>query len=315
MKLGLGDSYNNVSILTPKARAYADLTKPASSVGAGMAYLIASLFYFFYVGEANLIADNFWNIIYAVLTVTLVHGGSQAMNMAEDAEMDRETPHKQNRPIPAGIVSEEEARTIAWILIVFGIGRAFIVSRAFGLLISILAFMGIFYNLSPIRAKERIISIPWQATSRGFLSFPIVWAAYGDVFEVTPWVLGLFMFFYVFGFQNAADIIDREIDDKYNIKTFVVVYGVDKIPYIAAGSMFMMIGVIVSAVALELLPTRLLGILLILPFCLVMLYHMTVNPYAVDEKTGNHPAWLWMYIGLVLTVFIPFCIEVLRYTT
>lgn len=315
MKLGLGDSYNNVSVLTPKARAYLDLTKPASSVGAGLAYFIASLFYFFYVGEANQILNNFWDIAYAVLTVALVHGGSQAMNMAEDAEMDKETPHKQNRPIPAGIVTEEEARTIAWILILFGVGRAFVVSRAFGIMISILAFMGIFYNLSPIRAKERIISIPWQAASRGFLSFPIVWAAYGDMFSITPWILGLFMFFYVFGFQNAADIIDRDVDEKYGIKTFVVVFGVDKIPYIAAGSVLLMCSVIISAVGINLLPFRLLGILGILPFCFVMLYHLTYNPYSVNEKTGNHPAWLWMYIGLVLTVTIPFVIELLRYTT
>lgn len=312
MKLGLGDSYDNVSVLTPKARAYFDLTKPASSLGAGGAYLLASLFYFLYTGQPDSISQNLWVIIYAVLTITFVHGGSQAMNMAEDAEMDMETPHKQNRPIPAGVVTEEEARTIAWILIVFGVGRAFVVSEAFGVLVSVLAFMGVFYNLSPIRAKERIISIPWQAVSRGLLSFPIVWAAYGDVRTVTPWVLGVFMFFYVFGFQNAADIIDKEVDAEYGIKTFVVVFGEEKIPYIAAGSMLCMIGTIILAVSFSLLPLRMLGILLILPFCVIMLYHLTYNPYAVDEKTGNHPAWLWMYIGLVLTVAIPLVIEIYR---
>jgi len=312
MKLGLGDTYENVSVLTPKARGYFDLTKPASSLGAGSTYLIASVFYFLFTNQAYSIIPNFWTIIYATLTVIFVHGGSQAMNMAEDAHMDRETPHKQNRPIPAGIVTEEEARTISWILIFFGVGRAFIVSEVFGIVMSIAAFMGVFYNLSPIRAKERIISIPWQAVSRGLLSFPLVWAAYGDILTVTPWVLGVFMFFYVFGFQNSADIIDKEIDEKYGIKTFVVVFGEQKIPYVAAGSMLCMTGVIILAVSANVLPVRMFAILLILPFCIIMLYHLTFNTYAINESTGNHPAWLWMYIGLVLTVTFPLLAEVYR---
>lgn len=311
MKFGLGESYDKVSVLPVKVRGWLDLTKPASSVGVGGAYLLASLFFYYYTGQPELIADNFSTIIFVVVTVGLAHGASQAMNMAEDADMDRETPHKQDRPIPAGIVSEEEARTLAWFLMLFALGRAYLTNNTFGMFMTILILFGIFYNLDPIRAKERIIAIPWQAASRGLLSFPTVWAAYGDPWQPTPWVLGLFMFFYVLGFQNSADIIDRKVDEKYGISTFVVEFGVKKTVLIAFGCTMAMITVIAGGITLLLIPMKLISMLLIIPFCLVMVREMWEHPYKVSEMTGNHPAWLWFYGGMVLSVAIPLGMEIL----
>lgn len=310
VKLGLGDSYENVSILTPKARGYLDLTKPASSLGVAFSFFFASLFYFLYTNQAGLILNNVDTIIYASATVALSHGASQALNMAEDAEMDAETEHKKNRPIPAGIVTTEEARTLAWFLILGALTRAYLTSIYFGVIITLSVFFGVFYNLKPIRAKGRVISIPWQATSRGLLMFPAVWAAYGNPFNsIVPWVLSIFMFWYVFGFQNSADILDKEIDSEYGVKTFVVIFGVDKIPYIAAGAMLMMFSTIILGIELGWIEQRFIWMLGILPFCLLMVYHLTFNPHDVNEKTGNHPSWLWFYVGMVLTVLIPLLTE------
>lgn len=310
MKLGLGDSYDK-TLVNKKLRAYADLTKPASSIGAFCAFLAASLFYFYYTGKSGQIGSNWMTIIYSSFTIFLAHSASQTMNMAEDAEMDRQTPHKQNRPIPAGIVSEEEARTIAWILSAFALARGFMVSPDFGFMVMILLWFGVFYNLDPIRAKERIISIPWQSVSRGLLPFPAVWAAYGNIFAIEPWVLGLFMYFYVMGFQNSADIIDEEIDREFGISTFIVEYGVDGTMRIASGCMGAMATVIGFSVLLGIFGVEYLWMLLILPFCLVMLYYMWRYPYRVSNKTGNHPAWLWFYFGLVLCVSTPLGIAAL----
>lgn len=311
MKLGLGDSYDNVSVLPVKFRAWLDLTKPASSVGVAGAYFLGSLFYFYYTNQVGLIAEQFSTIIFVVVTVGLAHGASQAMNMAEDADMDRETPHKQDRPIPAGIVTEEEARTLSWFLIIAALGRAYLTNNTFGVFMSVLIFFGVFYNLNPIRAKERIISIPWQAVSRGLLSFPAVWAAYGDPWQPLPWILGLFMFFYVLGFQNTADIIDRQVDCKYGIKTFVVVFGVRNTVLISFGCTVAMTTVIALGLVTELLPIRFAAMLWILPLCFLMIIEMWNNPYKVSDKTGNHPAWLWFYGGMVLCVAIPLVTEVI----
>lgn len=311
MKTGLGDTYDNVTILPVKLRAWLDLTKPASSVGVGGAFMVGSFFFFYYTGQADAISEHYFEIIYASVTAIFAHGASQAMNMAEDAHMDSETEHKQDRPIPSGVVTVEEARTIAWILILMALGRAYLINSTFGLFTTILVFMGVFYNLNPIRAKERIISIPWQAVSRGLMIFPMVWAAYGNPYTATPWILGLFMFFYVLGFQNTADIIDRDIDAKYGINTFVVVFGVKKTAMIATASTIMMIATLGIGINAFILPFRLITMIMIVPLCLYMIHQMWKHPYRVSENTGNHPAWLTYYGGMVLCVVIPLVTEII----
>jgi 4-hydroxybenzoate polyprenyltransferase len=307
MKLGLGHSYDDVELLSIKSRAYIDLTKPASSVGVAFGYLLASLFYHLYYDLA--VVTNLLDMFAVSLAIFMAHSASQSLNMAEDAEMDRETPHKQNRPIPSGVVSEDEARALSWIASGWAISLAFLVDWGFGVVVLILLFFGVFYNLDPIRAKERIISIPWQAASRGLLSFPAVWIAYGGVWSPIPWILGLFMFFYVMGFQNSADIIDREVDEEYGISTFVVEYGVEGTFHIALVCTTAMMAVIGFSTLVGILPLMFIWMLLIIPFCMVMLYYMWTQPYAVSETTGNHPAWLWFYIGMVLCVSIPLIAE------
>lgn len=316
MKYGLGQSYERVEYLPEKIRAYIDLTKPASSVGVGAGYFIASIFFFAYVGGRGSLAEmvpKLPSMIMVSLVVFLAHSASQSMNMAEDAEMDRNTEHKQNRPIPSGVVEEEEARALSWVLVFIALAFGYLIRWQFGVMVSILLFFGIFYNLDPIRAKERIISIPWQAASRGLLSFPGVWAAYGDPFAPEAWILGLFMFFYVLGYQNSADIIDRHVDAEYGIRTFVVEWGVRNTAIIAASSTAMMFATIIGGVSYGVLEPRFLWMLGIIPFCLYMLYTMWHKPYMVSDTTGNHPAWLWFYAGMVLSVSIPAAVELWMY--
>jgi len=314
MKTGLGKPYDDVSVLPTKLRAYIDLTKPASSVGVAGGAFLASLLYFAYVGGStwpNLVAEKLFSIIYVSVTVLLAHGASQVMNMAEDAEMDRHTEHKKNRPIPAGEVTEDEARSLAWVLVFLAVSRAYLVSSMFGVFMSVLVMAGIFYNLSPIRAKERIISIPWQAASRGLLIFPTVWAAYGDPFAPFPWAMGLFMFFYVLGFQNSADIIDRKVDEEYGIRTFVVEFGVRNTVLIAFGSVMAMYSVLAFSISGGFVPLKYGALVVTAPFALYMASSMWHNPYKVSETTGNHPAWLWFYVGMVLNLAVPFAVEAL----
>lgn len=312
VKWGLGQSYDRV-VVSKKLRAYGDVAKPASTLGVMGLYCLSSIFYFYYIGNPHGITTHIGDIVIVCLTVASAHGASQAMNMAEDADMDRETPHKQNRPIPAGIISEEEARSVAWLGSGFALGASYVVSTDYGILMSILVFFGIFYNLSPIRAKERIISIPWQAASRGLLSFPTIWAAYGDWQSPFAWTMGLFMFFYVMGFQNSADIIDREVDEKYGIRTFVVEFGVKETVKIAGGCLVTMAIILGAGVILGTLEPVMLSLLAVFPLCAYMLHIMWERPFTVSDTTGNHPAWLWFYLGMVTVIVGPLATE--AYTT
>lgn len=310
MKLGLGQSYDKVTILPVKARAWIDLTKPASTLGVMGAYGVGLVFYLYYQKQSPNIMGELDTIIYAVFTIGFAHAAAQALNMAEDAEMDKNTPHKQDRPIPSGIVSAEEARTIAWFLILMAVGRAYITNTTFGIFVTVLVIFGVFYNLEPIRAKERIISIPWQAASRGLLLFPTIWAVYGNPFEPLPWVFGLFTFFYVLGFQNSADIIDREVDEEYGVKTFVVVFGPENLKWIATACTLLMGLVLNFGITWNIIPERFFWMNLLMIFCIVMVAYMTVYPKKVSSWTANHPAWLWFYGGMVLSLLLPLVIEI-----
>lgn len=308
VKWGLGEPYENVNVLPEKIRAWLDLTKPASTLGIMFAVIAGSIFYSEYTGDFVPLRD-----IVAVAVITAAsHGASQSMNMAEDAEMDARTEHKKNRPIPSGAATKEEARAISWILMAVAISWSYLLNTVFGVFVTALAMMGVFYNLEPVRAKQRIISIPWQAVSRGLMFFPTIWAAYSSPFSVTPWVLGVFMFFYVFGFQNTADIIDKVSDERHGVRTFVVALGMKRVVMIAVGSMFMMICTIFFGVDAGILPERMLSMLLIIPFCLLMTYYMGRYPSRVSLRTGNHPAWLWFYAGMVMTVVIPMTVEIVH---
>lgn len=309
MKWGLGESYDEVSLISKQTRAYIDICQPASTIGAMASTLMASLFYFYYTGQVGMIADEFQTIIFVVVTMGLTHAGSQALNQAEDAEIDSQTPHKQNRPIPSGIISADHARSIAWIMNSLALGRAFLVNWVFGVSILVLMFFGVFYNLAPIRAKERWVGIPWQAMSRGFIPYPAIWVAYGDITSPAPWILGLFMFFYVLGFQNTADIIDRHTDEEFGIRTWVVEYGVNNVVGIAEACLGAMMIVMGVSVSIGLVGEWFMLMAIIIPFCLVMLYHMQVHPDRVSTKTGNHPSYLWYYVGMVLCVSIPLFVQ------
>jgi 4-hydroxybenzoate polyprenyltransferase len=309
VKRGLGDPYDKVKYLPVKVRGYIDLTKPASSIAVGMGYLLASFLFYYHNGVEGQLLQDMGTIVVVSLSIFLLHSASQALNMAEDAEMDRETPHKQDRPIPSGVVTEDEARTVTWFCSGWGISLAFTVNVPFGIFAMILLFFGIFYNLDPIRAKERIISIPWQAVSRGLFSFPAVWTAYGDPFDPLPWVLGTFMFFYSLGFQNTADFADRELDAKYGIKTFVVEYGIDGTMRIATlSTLFMIITLCVGLVS-GLLPIVYSSLFLIIPFCVVMLYYMNEYRDSISVVGSNHICWSLYYVGMVLCVLVPLSSE------
>jgi len=308
-KLGLGNSYDNVLILSPKLRGYLDISKPASTIGVAGGFFIASLLYFFVEGRPADIPANFTAIALASIAAAMSHGASQAMNMAEDAHIDKQTEHKQNRPIPSGVLTEEEARTVSWIMSAQAIVAGYLVNVTYGTLVVFMLAMGIFYNLSPIRAKERIISIPWQAVSRGLLLIPAVWAAYGNILDPLPWAFGLFMFCYVFGYQNSADIIDRHIDAEFGIQTFVVAFGLDRVIQIAAGSTAFMAAIVLLGWEYGVFPDTFVTLLGIIPFCLAMLWYMHTKPDEVSESTGNHVTWLWFYMGMLGAVLFPLSAE------
>jgi 4-hydroxybenzoate polyprenyltransferase len=304
VKLGLGDSYSN-TIIPKKIRAYADIMKPASSIGVMFTIPFGAIIYA-HITHGNgleFLSNNLADIIYASVTVMLLHGSSQAMNMAEDAHIDKQTDHKQNRPIPSGVISEEEARSLAWIFMFLGVARAFTINTQFGLFSVILALLGIFYNLDPIRAKKHLwVNLVWQAASRGLLLYPAAFAVWGAGFTPTPWGMGVVAFFLVLSLQNSADLPDIEMDRKYDIITPAVYHGPRKLVEIMLGIALIMFGVFIMFIEYSIIPNFWSIYLLSIPIGLSLAY-LWHNPKGVSSISGQSTVW-YVYYGSLAGLYI-----------
>lgn len=306
VKKGLGDSYDN-TIVPAKIRAYGDITKPASSIGVMLTVPFSAILYgeLYHTSGVGFVLDNWTTVIYASVTMLLIHGASQALNMAEDAYIDKQTPHKQNRPIPSGVISEEEARSLAWIFMFAGVSRAFTITSQFGLFAVILAFFGIFYNLGPIRAKKRLwINLGWQAASRGLILYPATFAVWGRGFDLLPSVMGIAAFILVLAYQNTADFVDAEIDAEFGITTPAVYHGLDSLVIIMGGLTVIFYIFIVLANVMSWLPNFWSLYLLAIPMAW-SLWSLWNGPTDISSLSGNHFSWFVFYFSLACMYILP----------
>lgn len=306
MKLGIGHSYDRV-VISKKLRAYVDLTKPASSIGVMLAIPFTAILFgeLYHSSGVGFIYENWQAVLYASVTMFLLHGGSQAMNMSEDAHIDKTTDHKENRPIPSGIISEEEARSIAWIMIMAAVGRAFITSISFGVFALVLAFFGVFYNLEPLRTKKYLwVNLGWQAASRGLLLYPAAFAAFGDPLNHIAWGMGVVGFFLVLSMQNTADFSDVAMDEAFDIRTPAVHYGLEKLTFIMAGIAAMMFAVFTLLMYVEILPFFWSIYLLAIPITW-SLWSLYTEPGDIPDLAENHASWYVFYFCLAGLYMLP----------
>jgi decaprenyl-phosphate phosphoribosyltransferase len=93
-------------------------------------------------------------VLLGFLAIGLVASSNYVINEVLDAPYDVEHPIKRLRPVPSGLVDVRVA-SLQWILLmVAGVGLAFVVSRPFAITLFVLWVMGTMYNLEPIRSKD-----------------------------------------------------------------------------------------------------------------------------------------------------------------
>ena len=113
--------------------------------------LFASLIY-----AAPLTIELFIKIIIGLASTCLIASANYVINEYLDAEFDKFHPLKKNRVSVVRVVNPTIVYSLWFVLAIAGLALGYIISLQFTLVSAFLLFMGIVYNVSPFRTKDRV---------------------------------------------------------------------------------------------------------------------------------------------------------------
>ncbi|UCG69221.1 MAG: UbiA family prenyltransferase [Thermoplasmata archaeon] len=242
---------------------------------------------------------GFLELLIGASTLVILNAASNALNAVYDVEIDR--INKPYRPIPSGIVTKDEARTVAWILYPMVLFRAVLVNRTFGLFVLLIMLITIAYSTQPLRLKKRLwVSNITIAFARGLLGFVAAWSIFGDPWsDMTPWLIGGVMMIFLIGAITSKDFTDIKGDKIHGIRTLPVVYGIRKSsivsgPFFVLPFILIFLGLMAGALTL---PTFWLVLLAIWGVIIAILMQTVAT--REEKKFENTLVWVNMYLMLM----------------
>ncbi len=241
--------------------------------------------------------ESLWTIVYGIATLVLLNAASNCLNAAYDSHID--AINKPYRPIPRGLVTRDEAVSLAYALYFVAFFRALLISPAFWMVVMSIAAISYYYSMPPVRFKRRFwfsnISI---AFGRGMLGFVSAWTLFGDPLEPTPWVIGGIMFIFLVGATTSKDFTDVEGDRKYGMNTLPVVYGPRRAALIATPFFVVPLLLIPIGVLRGYLVQEANYLLVLAVWGVYVMYLLQSKATERDPSFENSPAWKHMYMML-----------------
>lgn len=234
-KLTMKEPYSKTRIFPVRIRGYIDLLRPFTLLApliVSMSIMIASLIY-----NNQVAPPNWWaTIAYAGLTLAFANGASNALNQATDVEADKIS--KPYRPIPRGVVTAEEAQSIAYILYLFALLRSITINVWFGLFVFLIMLFTVTYSLPPRIKRFIFINQVWIAIPRGLLGILAAWSVFGDPFQKEPLIIGAMATLFLVGGMATKDVVDKKADALTGTRTLINTYGSKKTAMICFPFMF-----------------------------------------------------------------------------
>lgn len=93
-------------------------------------------------------------IAIGIFATCLIASANYTINELLDAPFDKEHPVKKFRPVPSGLIKPSHAYLQYFILVFLGLGISYTINIQFCLTNAFLLFMGLLYNVPPIRTKD-----------------------------------------------------------------------------------------------------------------------------------------------------------------
>ncbi|MDI6887516.1 MAG: UbiA family prenyltransferase [Candidatus Thermoplasmatota archaeon] len=299
------EPWDKVKYAPKKLRGFLDLLRPftllAPAIGGISSALIAYSHSYSNIWDIDLIL-----LVHGVATIVMVNGASNALNQACDAEID--SINKPYRPIPSGIVTVDEARTIAYILYLFILFRACLINFAFGGVVLAVMCLTVIYSIEPVRLKKRLFTSNIAiGLGRGLLGFVAGWCIFGSINNLVPWVIGGIMFIYLIGATTTKDFPDVVGDRQYNIRTLPVVYGRSKAIAFSAPFFVFPFALIPICIQLGLLAQNTIWLVLLSIWGTYIVFLLWKYADVPDKKFENTPVWKHMYFMLI-AMQVGFCL-------
>jgi 4-hydroxybenzoate polyprenyltransferase len=120
----------------------------------------------------------FFQLLLGLISACLIASANYVINEYLDAEFDKFHPLKKNRPSAVGLIDPVYVIIEYCLLVIMGLGIAWTVGKLFLFFSVLLLIMGILYNVSPLRLKDRVfidvLSESFNNPIRFFLGWHIV---------------------------------------------------------------------------------------------------------------------------------------------
>ncbi|MEW6070625.1 MAG: UbiA family prenyltransferase [Candidatus Thermoplasmatota archaeon] len=299
------ESWDKVKYVPKKLRGYLELLRPFTLLAPAIGGFCSAVMAYRY-SHSNIWDVDLMLLVHGVATLVLVNGASNALNQACDAEID--AINKPYRPIPSGIVSTDEARTISYLIYLFILFRASMINFAFAGAVLAIMCLTIIYSIEPIRLKKRLfLSNIAIALGRGLLGFVAGWCIFGSIDNLIPWVIGSIMFIYLVGASTTKDFPDVKGDRKYNVRSLPVVYGRSKAIAFSAPFFVLPFALIPMGIQLGLLIPNTIWLALLSIWGTYIVFLLWKYADVPDKKFENTPVWKHMYF-MLMAMQIGFCL-------
>lgn len=296
--------YSRAIYLPKKIRAYIDLTRPFTLIGAGIAGFCIVATYSAYYG----LAFDLRLAFLAGLILAMLQGSGQAFNQSlqEEIEIDK-INGKTYRPCVQGLISSVEGKVFAIALALVAIILALSINPLFGLLCGVIALFAIFYTAPPLRMKKRfLLNNIWQGIARGFLPWIAVWSLSHKLDDLIPIALGIVLGIWIVAFQSTKDFGDDEIGDKiYNIGTLPVVLGRRSALLLMAGIASLSFVLLIAFISTGILPQELILLLILAIPSWVILKELGRENLRKLSLVENQISWALFYGTLGMFYMIP----------
>jgi len=104
--------------------------------------------------ENHITANMFLYLAIGLISTSLLSSANYSLNELLDSNYDKQHPIKKKRPLAQNLISYKLIIFQYFVLTIIGIGLATLLTPMFLLISIIFLFMGLIYNVPPIRAKE-----------------------------------------------------------------------------------------------------------------------------------------------------------------